>query len=738
MIKLRKFLKPFIAMIAAAFVLLFAQAICDLKLPDYMSDIVNVGIQQSGIEHPAPQAISENGMQLLQIFMDDEEVALVKENYELVEQNDEAYLSEYAALADQSLYILKSPVSDELDDSFAIATSTFVNVIKSLSQDTANAASGKDFSADNIDFTEIYQMIPMLSMLDDATIEQARAQALLNGESTMGQTGIAFTKLFYQEIGLDTMGMQTAYIIKIGLLMLGITLLGAAATISVGFLASKVGAGLGRNLRKAIFDKVASFSNAEFDRFSTSSLITRTTNDITQVQMLVVMGMRTIFYAPIMGFGGLLMIMNKNTSMVWILGLALVLLFILILAIMMLAMPKFTIMQKLIDRLNLVTRENLSGLLVVRAFGAQQFEEERFDVANKNLMNNSLFVNRVMTFMMPCMNVIMNLTTLLIVWVGANQIAQANMQVGDMMAFMQYAMQIIMSFLMISMVFILIPRASVSAKRIVEVLECEPSILDPEKTEAFDMSKLGEVEFSHVSFAYEEAEEEVIKDISFVAKPGETTAIIGSTGSGKSTLIQLIPRFYDVSKGVVKVNGVDVRHVNQHDLHKQIGYVPQKGVLLSGTIASNIAYGNDQASDEEIIQAARIAQACDFIEKKEDGYDSLIAEGGVNVSGGQKQRLSIARALATHAPIYIFDDSFSALDFKTDRILRQSLKEEIKDATCIIVAQRVSTIMNAEQILVLDEGKLVGKGTHQELLKNCPTYYEIAASQLSKEELSHE
>ena len=641
MIKLRKFLKPFIAMIAATFVLLFAQAICDLKLPDYMSDIVNVGIQQSGIEHPAPQAISENGMQLLQIFMDDEEVALVKENYELVEQNDEAYLSEYAALADQSLYILKSPMSDELDDSFAIATSTFVNVIKSLSQDTANAASGKDFSANNIDFTEIYQMIPMLSMLDDATIEQARAQALLNGESTRGQTGIAFTKLFYQEIGLDTMGMQTAYIIKIGLLMLGITLLGAAATISVGFLASKVGAGLGRNLRKAIFDKVASFSNAEFDRFSTSSLITRTTNDITQVQMLVVMGMRIIFYAPIMGFGGLLMIMNKNTSMVWILGLALVLLFILILAIMMLAMPKFTIMQKLIDRLNLVTRENLSGLLVVRAFGAQQFEEERFDVANKNLMNNSLFVNRVMTFMMPCMNVIMNLTTLLIVWVGANQIAQANMQVGDMMAFMQYAMQIIMSFLMISMVFILIPRASVSAKRIVEVLECEPSILDPEKAEAFDMSKLGEVEFSHVSFAYEEAEEEVIKDISFVAKPGETTAIIGSTGSGKSTLIQLIPRFYDVSKGVVKVNGVDVRHVNQHDLHKQIGYVPQKGVLLSGTIASNIAYGNDQASDEEIIQAARIAQACDFIEKKEDGYDSLIAEGGVNVSGGQKQRLSI-------------------------------------------------------------------------------------------------
>ena len=735
MFKLKRYLKPFLFSILAAFVLLFGQAMCDLKLPGIMADIVNVGIQQSGVENASPEAISKNGFDLIKRFLNEDERIMVDEAYTLVEKGDEAYSKQYALVNESDIYVINEMSEEartEIDNIYGTATWTFINVLKGMNPESDGS---NNFSSAEVDFEQIYGMLPMFEQLPQSVIDEARVSSETLAQSMRNQTGTTFAKMFYDELGVDTSALQTKYIISQGGMMLLITLLGAIATISVGLIASKVAAGVGRNLRKAIFDKVESFSNAEFDKFSASSLITRTTNDITQIQMVVVMGIRIVFYAPIMGIGGIIMIMDKNTSMVWILGLAVALLLCLIAFIFISAMPKFQVMQKLIDRLNLVSRENLSGLMVVRAFGAQEFEEERFDIANKELTKTSLFVQRIVQFMMPCMTIIMNITSLLIVWVGAHQIAASALQVGDMMAFIQYGMQIIMSFLMISMIFILIPRASVSAKRISEVLDSEIAIVDPINAVAFDQSQIGVVEFKNVSFRYNGAEEDVIKNVSFKALPGQTTAFIGSTGSGKSTLINLIPRFYDVSEGQILVNGVDIRQVSQHQLHEQIGYVPQKGVLLSGTIASNLRYGAQSASDEDIQVAAEVAQAKDFIESKEEGYESNIAEGGGNVSGGQKQRLSIARALATKAPIYIFDDSFSALDFKTDSTLRASLKQHTASATLLIVAQRISTIMNAEQILVLDEGEVVGIGTHAELLKSCPTYYEIASSQLSKEEL---
>lgn len=742
MMKLKKFYKPFLVSMLAAVVLLFGQAMCDLKLPDTMSDIINVGIQQGGIEHASPDVISEKAMDLMALFMNEDEKSEVFAAYDNVESGtDTALINQYAGAADMNVYQLNDQGKaqrSQLDTIFGNSAWTFINVVKEMaaqSQESGIANSASDFSAANLDFDQIYGMLPMLRSLPEEMIEEQHAAAEALAETTKAQTGSVFVKLFYEELGADTQQIQFMYILKKGGMMLLITLLGAMATIAVGLLASRIAAGLGRDLRKAIFEKVESFSNAEFDKYSTSSLITRTTNDITQVQTLIVMGIRMIFYAPIMGIGGIVMISSKNLSMVWILALAVAVLLCLIAFIFVVAMPKFNIMQKLLDKLNLVSRENLTGQLVIRAFGSQKFEKERFDEANKDLTRNSLFVQRVMSMMMPCMNIIMNFTTLMIVWVGAHQIAASNMQVGDMMAFMQYGIQIIMSFLMISMIFILIPRATVSANRIYEVLSTEPSINDPETEAAFDEKQIGVVEFDDVSFHYAGAEKDVIENVSFVARPGETTAFIGSTGSGKSTLINLIPRFYDVTGGCIKVNGVDIRTISQHRLHEQVGYVPQKGVLLSGTIDSNLRYGRPDASEEEIKEAAAVAQATDFIEKKEDGFNSLIAQGGTNVSGGQKQRLSIARALTTKAPILIFDDSFSALDFKTDATLRAALHEHTSNATVLIVAQRVSTIMNADQILVLDHGKVVGKGTHEELLKNCPTYYEIASSQLSKEEL---
>lgn len=586
-----------------------------------------------------------------------------------------------------------------------------------------------------MDFGAIYEMLPTLSQMPPQAFAGAIDASKNMDPSLSSQIGIVLTKGFYGELGVDTDAMQNSYILRTGLLMLGITLLNALAAVMIGFLASRIAAGGARTLRKDIFAKVESFSNAEFDRFSTASLITRTTNDVTQVQMLVVMGLRMVCYAPIIGIGGIIMALGKSVSLSWIVALAVIVLLGTILVIFSIAMPKFKIVQKLVDRLNLVTRENLSGMMVVRAFGNQKREEARFEKANSNLTKTNLFINRVIVFMMPFMTLIMNGVMLMIVWFGSKQIEASAMQVGDMMAYMQYAIQIIMAFLMIAMMFIMVPRAAVAADRIAEVLGTKPSIRDPESPVSLPVPVRGEVAFHDVSFAYPNAEENALEHLTFTAKPGETTAFIGSTGSGKSTLVQLILRFYDVTEGSITLDGVDIRNLTQKDLRAQIGFVPQKGLLFSGDIASNIRYGNENATEGEVRHAAETAQASEFIDAFPKGLETGIAQGGTNVSGGQKQRLSIARALAKKAPVYIFDDSFSALDFKTDAALRRALSSDTAGAAVLIVAQRVSTIMRAEQIVVLDEGKIVGIGTHKELLETCPTYREIAESQLSEEEL---
>ncbi|WP_106766362.1 ABC transporter ATP-binding protein [Paenibacillus faecalis] len=739
MVKLVKYLKPFTVSLIVAIALLFGQALADLNLPNYMSNIVNTGIQQGGIENAVPEAISEEGFTLMTSLMEEQDRAVVEKHYTLVHAGDEEYIDKYPLLESRNVYILEdsdSSTIDTLNPIFGRAASTFIQVSKQLAEVSGDqAAPAQEMDMTKIDYDQLYAMIPMLQQLPAEKLDEAITAANKMDPSMQIQTGTAFVKLMYGELGLDTGKIQSMYILKTGLFMLLIALGGAAATVGVGYLSAIIAAGVAKKLRRDVFGKIESFSHNEFDKFSTSSLITRTTNDITQIQMLIIMGIRILFYAPILGIGGVIMVLKENSSMTWIIGLAVLLLIILIGTVFYVAMPKFKLVQKLIDKLNLVSRENLSGLMVVRAFSTQDFEKKRFDHANQDLTKTYLFISRVMVFMMPAMMLIMNLITLLIVWVGANQIAASAMQVGDMMAFMQYAMQIIMSFLMISMMFIMVPRASVSAQRIVEVLSTKPSVEDPAQAKPFKSDKKGVVEFRNVSFHYQDAPENVLTDITFTAKPGETTAFIGSTGSGKSTLINLIPRFYDATSGEIFVSGVNVKEVTQHDLHEQIGYVPQKGVLMSGTIASNLRYGKKEASDEEVKLAAEIAQATDFILKDEDGFEKTISEGGANVSGGQKQRLSIARALVKKAPIYIFDDSFSALDYKTDTALRKALKKYTEDSTVLIVAQRVSTIRHAEQIIVLDEGKIVGIGTHEELLQNCPTYLEIASSQLSKEEL---
>ena len=550
------------------------------------------------------------------------------------------------------------------------------------------------------------------------------------------QTAVQFTKQFYTELGVDVGAIQNLYILKIGAIMLLLSLIAILAAIGVGFFSARTAAGVSQSLRRDVFRKVQSFSNTEFDKFSTASLITRNTNDITQIQTMLIMGIRILCYSPILAIGGIIMALRRTTSMGWIIVVAVLAIIVIIGVVFAIAMPRFKLIQKLVDKLNLVTRESLTGLMVVRAFGNQKFEENRFDAVNQDTTANNLFVNRVMVFMMPTMMFIMNGVTLLVVWVGAQQIAASAMQVGDMMAFMQYTMQIIFSFLMMSMMFIMIPRAAVSGDRIQEVLAVKPSIVDPASPKKLPMNAQTTLAFDHVSFRYEGAEEDVLHDINFVANPGETTAFIGSTGSGKSTLINLIPRFFDVTSGAVKIDGIDVREVTQHDLREKIGYIPQKGVLFSGTVASNLKYGDPLANETDLAIAAQVAQATDFIESSQDGFEREIAQGGSNVSGGQKQRLSIARALVRKPDIYIFDDSFSALDYKTDVALRRALKEYTGNSTVLIVAQRINTIMHAEQIIVLDHGRIVGQGTHHELLKNCTTYQEIASSQLSEEELN--
>lgn len=699
MTKLAKYLKPFLVMVAATLALLFVQATCDLNLPNYMSDIVNVGLQQSGITSPVPVAVSEKTLNQLLDLMTPEDSEEITSSYELINAGNSDYTKDYPLSKTENIYVLDSESDTTLEPIW-------------------NKTIGMAFY-----------------LSKGADITDAMMSVELADESILSQFSIAAVKGFYEELGVDTARIRNMFILKTGLMMLVVTLIGAAATIAVGYLSAKIAAGASRDIRHDIFSKVESFSSHEFDQFSTSSLITRTTNDITQVQMLIIMGLRMIVYAPILGVGGTVMAIRKGPSIAWIIALAVAAIIALIAVVFVIAMPKFKAIQKLLDRLNLVSRENLSGIMAVRAFGNQEFESGRFDKANDDLTKTHLFVSRVMAFMFPVMMLVMNLCTVIIVWIGADKIADSTMKVGDMMAFMQYAMQIIMSFLMMSMMFIMVPRASVSASRIAEVLGTKPSIVDPETPADFDKSRQGVLEFKNVSFRYHGAEENVLQDITFTAKPGQTTAFIGSTGSGKSTLINLIPRFYDVTGGQILLNGVDVREVKQSDLHDVIGYIPQKGVLHSGTIATNLRYGKNDATEEEIRAAATVAQAMDFISKPDVGFDSSIAQGGTNVSGGQKQRLSIARALVKKPQFYIFDDSFSALDFKTDAALRKALKEYTGNSTVLIVAQRVSTIMNAEQIVVLDQGKIVGIGTHAELLKSCPTYLEIASSQLTKEEL---
>ncbi len=750
MLKLARYLKPFAWLLILSIVLLFGQAMCDLNLPNYMSDIVNVGIQQNGVKDAVPEAISQNGFTLMTTFMTQDQKETVKDQYSLLGKDNlsssdfDTYSTKYPLMKDEDVYVLKS--TDEntfarLNSIFGETTWTMINFMKDQAAktgtagETAPAADTANTDISDVDFTQMYSALPMLQQIPPQAFDSAREQAQKIPESMQIQTGAVMAKEFYTQIGMDIAQIQNNYIVRIGGYMLLISLGGIIAAIIVGYLAAKTAAGVARDLRRDVFAKVESFSNNEFDKFSTSSLITRTTNDITQVQMLIVMGVRMICYSPIIAIGGVIMAVNESVSMVWIIALAVILLIGIMLIVFAFALPKFKKIQKLVDKLNRVMRENLSGLMVIRAFSTQKHEENRFDNVNKELTSTNLAVNRIMVIIFPAMMLIMNTVSLLTVWVGAHQIADSAMQVGDMMAFMQYAMQIIFAFIMLSIMFIMIPRASVSASRIAEVLETEISIKDPKEPRKLGSSIRGELEFKDVSFRYEGAQEDVLSNITFTAKPGATTAFIGSTGSGKTTLINLIPRFYDVTGGQITIDGIDIREMTQHDLRNQIGYVSQKGILFSGTIASNLRYGDENASIEEIEKAARIAQAADFINEKPDKYDDPIAQDATNVSGGQKQRLSIARALVKKPPIYIFDDSFSALDFKTDAALRKALKEQTSNSTVLIVAQRISTIMHADQIIVLDEGKIVGKGTHEELMNSCETYYEIATSQLSKEEL---
>lgn len=721
MIKLMKYLKKSAGYVALIIALLFLQAYCDLSLPDYTSKIVNIGIQQKGIEDGVPQKIRKTSMDALELFMSQEDISELETAY----------------TEDGELYVLKDIDKDTRSSLNEILGKPML-MLGGLTMETE--ASGEMLAQMGIpegaDPVEAIAQMP----------EDARAQMTESmGEkfrdmpdSMITQAAVSYVQAEYEALGEDVDGLQMKYIGKAGLKMILMALLIMAASISVVFLSAKVAASLGHDIRGDIYRKVIGFSSNEYNKFSTASLITRSTNDVQQVQMTMAMMFRIVLYAPIIGIGGVLRVLETDSSMTWILGVGVVLVLVIIGLLFSIAMPRFTKLQTLIDRLNLVTREILTGIPVIRAFSREKHEEDRFEDANKVLTKTNLFVNRCMTFMMPSMMLIMNGISVLIVYNGSYAVDAGNMQVGDMMAFIQYAMQIIMAFLMITAMSIMLPRANVAAMRIVEILETENSLKEPEAPVHPSQEIKGTVEFDHVSFAYPDAGENVLTDISFKAEKGQTLAVIGSTGSGKSSLINLIPRFYDVTQGCVKVDGVDVRSMSQKELRDRLGYVPQKGVLFSGTIDSNIRYGKTDISEEQVKKAAMVAQAQDFIEEKPHGYESPVAQGGTNVSGGQKQRLSIARAVAKDPEIFIFDDSFSALDFKTDKALRKALKEHTKNATTIIVAQRISTILNADQILVLDDGKMAGLGTHRELMENCEVYRQIAMSQLSEEELANE
>lgn len=765
-----KYLKPYAASIVAILAVLVLQSYCDLSLPAYTSDVVNVGIQQGGIDTTIPEQISLEDMDKLLLFVSDKNQDTVKDAYKKDTKtfDKEAYVLKDGILenedkTDQLSEILGKPMmivsamssGDEdtqkmMNSMMSEMQSQNVSAAQQRQEQQrqeqagadpdsqaqmqaaqAQAAEGKD-----MDIFDMFSMMPAEQR--EETIKTIEDKISGMPETMIEQAATLYIKAAYEDLGVDMDHVQTQYILTTGAKMLGLAFLGMAASVLVGLIASRVAASNGRNLRGKVFKKVVGFSNSEFDKFSTASLITRSTNDIQQIQMLTVMLLRMVLYAPIIGVGAVFKVFHTNADMSWILALAVIMIVMVVVVLFTMVMPKFKIVQKQVDKLNLVTREILTGLPVIRAFSNEKHEEKRFDGANRDLTKTNLFVNRAMTFMMPMMMFIMNGITVLIVWTGAHGIDSGQMQVGDMMAFIQYTMQIIMAFLMICMISVMLPRAAVSADRVNEVLVSETIIDDPKKPSEYPANGKGLLTFDHVSFRYPGAGEDVLHDITFTAEPGKTTAIIGSTGSGKSTLVNLIPRFYDATEGEILIDGVSVKDVTQHQLRERLGFVPQKGILFSGTIESNITYGKPDATEEEMKEAARIAQAEDFIEEKNDKYDSHIAQGGSNVSGGQKQRLSIARAIAKNPDIFIFDDSFSALDYKTDTVLRHALKEHTADSTVLIVAQRISTILHAEQIIVLDDGKIAGKGTHRELLKNCEVYYQIASSQLSEKELEED
>ena len=731
--KLFKYLKTYWKMAFVILLVLLVQVYCDLSLPSYTSDIVNVGIQQAGVDDKIPEAISEEEMEKVLLFVQADDRQTVLDAYE---KDENTY--------NQTAYVLKENIQDNEEK-----TEELEEILSVPMMMTAGFEQGSDTTAKieeqlraNIpaemlpkDATvfDILKMLPQeqLSQMTDKMKDQMDDMP----DTIIEQAGISYIKTAYEDLGMDMNQIQFYYLFVTGGKMLALALLGLLASVLVGLLASRVGASTGRDLRGKVFRKVVGFSNNEFDQFSTASLITRSTNDIQQIQMLIVMLLRIVLYAPLIAIGGIYKVFQTNVSMSWIIALAAILIVLVVSVLFIVAMPKFKIMQQLVDKLNLVTREILTGLSVIRAFSTEKHEEERFDKANRDLTKTNLFVNRAMTFMMPVMMVVMNAISVLIVWTGAHGINDGQMQVGDMMAFIQYTMQIIMGFLMLCMISVMLPRAAVAAERVDEVLTSKTIIKDPEQPKHLPKKTEGVLKFNHVSFKYPGADEDVLEDIDFTAHPGQTTAIIGSTGSGKSTLVNLIPRFYDVTEGSITLDGIDIREITQQELRSKLGYVPQKGVLFSGTIGSNIMFGNPDGNEQDMEEAAKIAQATEFIDTKSKKYDSTISQGGGNVSGGQKQRLSIARAIAKHPKLFVFDDSFSALDYKTDVALRKALKEKTSDSTVLIVAQRISTILHAEQIIVLDDGKIAGVGTHQELLKNCEVYQQIAASQLSEAEL---
>ena len=744
------------AMIAIVLILV-VQAYCDLSLPAYTSDIVNVGIQQGGIEDEVPRQIATEEMEKLLLFVSEDDQQTVMDAYteDNTSYKKEAYvLKDSVAEEENTMENLKdilqipmmmtsgiesgSDTTKQMEDKLKEQMSQGMaqSMPQGADQTMPEGMPQGESQAVSLDDMSMFDLLKMLPAEQRATmVEKIEEQMSEMPDTILDQAAVSFCRSAYKDLGMDMDQTQIHYLLKTGGQMAALALLGMAASIMVAFLASRVGASAGRDLRSGVFHKVVGFSNNEFNHFSTASLITRSTNDIQQIQMLIVMLLRMVLYAPILAIGGVLQVMKTNVSMSWIIGLAVIIIAFVVLLLFLVVMPKFKVLQNLVDKLNLVTREILTGLPVIRAFSTEKHEEERFDDANRTLTKTNLFVNRAMTFMMPVMMLVMNGVSVLIVWTGAHGISDGQMQVGDMMAFIQYTMQIIMGFLMLCMISIMLPRAAVAADRVEEVLKSETMIHDPKQEKHFPEDGKGVLTFNHVSFRYPGADEDVLEDITFTAKPGETTAIIGSTGSGKSTLVNLIPRFYDVTSGDITLDSVDIREVKQHELREKLGYVPQKGVLFSGDIASNIMFGNSHGSDDEMIEAAEMAQATEFIDTKPEKYKSPISQGGSNVSGGQKQRLSIARAIAKHPQVFIFDDSFSALDYKTDVTLRRALAEKTSGSTVLIVAQRISTILHAEQIIVLDEGKVAGKGTHAELLKNCPVYREIAESQLSRKEL---